>query len=91
MGIMVADFFLVRHMKIKLSDLYKGKGCYYYTYGVNWRALPAWLVGWGPTLGGMIYNAKADPTGPRVLFKLFYVSFFYGASPSCSNTSGLDL
>jgi len=78
MGIMVADFYLVRRTKIKLSDLYKGDGCYSYYHGINWRAIPAWVVGWSPTIGGMIFNARADPTGPRVLYKLFYVGFFYG-------------
>jgi NCS1 family nucleobase:cation symporter-1 len=83
MGIMVADFYLVRRTKIKLSDLYKADGCYSYYHGINWRAVPAWVVGWAPTIGGLILNAKADTTGPRVLYELFYVSFFYGASFKC--------
>jgi len=78
MGIMVADFYLVRRTKIKLSDLYKRDGCYFYYYGINLRVVPAWVIGWAPTIGGMILNAKADTTGPRALYELFYINFFYG-------------
>lgn len=76
---MVADFYFVRHRQVKLSDLYKIDGSYHFWHGVNWRAFPAWIIGWGPTIGGMALNVKGDGSGPRVLYQLFYVSFFYGA------------
>lgn len=78
MGIMVADFYLVRDRRIKLSDLYKTDGSYHYWHGVNWRAIPAWVIGWAPTIGGMVLNVNADTTGPRALYELFDISFFYG-------------
>jgi nucleobase:cation symporter-1, NCS1 family len=78
MGIMVADFYLIRHMKVKLSDLYKLHGSYQFYHGVNWRAFPAWIVGWAPTVGGLALTANLKTTGPRALYELYYVAFFYG-------------
>jgi nucleobase:cation symporter-1, NCS1 family len=78
MGIMVADFYLVRRMKVKLSDLYKLHGSFYFWHGINWRAFPAWIVGWGPTVGGLAFTANPNKKGPRVLYELYYVAFFYG-------------
>jgi len=78
MGIMVADFYLVRRMRIKLRDLYTLHGSYYYCHGINWRAIPAWIVGWAPTVGGLILATNPTKKGPKVLYEFYYVAFFYG-------------
>lgn len=45
-GINAVDFWLVRKLKWKVPDLYKGKedNIYWYTAGLNWRAFAAWTV-----------------------------------------------
>ena len=78
MGVMVADFFFVRKMRLKLSELYKSHGDFWYLGGVNWRAFPAWVVGWGPTVGGFVLTVNTKLSGPRVLYQLYFIAFFYG-------------
>jgi len=78
MGVMVADFYFVRKMRLKLSELYKPHGDFWYSGGVNWRAFPAWIVGWSPTIGGLVLESTPELPGPRVLSELYFVAFFYG-------------
>ncbi|KAI0029783.1 permease for cytosine/purines, uracil, thiamine, allantoin-domain-containing protein [Vararia minispora EC-137] len=79
MGIMTADFFLLRRGRIALSHLFRLEGsAYYYALGFNLRALPAWLAGWAPTVGGLNAAVHADDSAPRALYELYYVSFFIG-------------
>ena len=78
MGLMCADYFLLRRQRIRLSDLYEPYGSYHFWHGVNWRAIVAWLVGWAPTIGGLIATVKPLPNASRALFELYYLSFFYG-------------
>ena len=82
MGVMVADFYFVRKMRLKLSELYKPHGDFWYSGGVNWRAFPAWIVGWAPTIGGLILESTPELSGPRMLSELYFVAFFYGAPRS---------
>ncbi|KAI0031376.1 permease for cytosine/purines, uracil, thiamine, allantoin-domain-containing protein [Vararia minispora EC-137] len=78
MGIMTADYFILRRQRLALSQLFRvPDSCYYYTLGFNLRAIPAWVAGWAPTVGGL--NATVQGTNvSRVLFELYYLSFFIG-------------
>ena len=80
MGVMVADFYFVRKMRVKLSELYKSHGDFWYSGGVNWRPFPAWVVGWAPTIGGLILTSNPKLTGSGVLYQFYFVAFFYGLS-----------
>jgi NCS1 family nucleobase:cation symporter-1 len=51
-GIMVADYFLIRHRKLDLESLYSRGGIYEYRKGVNPRAVMALVVGVGCALLG---------------------------------------
>lgn len=80
-GLMAADFYLVRGRQIRLSHLYRTNNTiYWYWHGVNWRAGPAWICGWTPTIGGLIVAVRQNPEAPRSLYKLSYISFFIGKS-----------
>jgi NCS1 family nucleobase:cation symporter-1 len=52
-GIMVADYFFIRHRRLALSQLYSGTGAYSYTNGVNLRAIAALLMGVALPLAGL--------------------------------------
>lgn len=80
MGVMVADFYFVRKKRLKLSELYKSHGDFWYSGGVNWRSFPAWIVGWAPTIGGLVLASAPALSGPEVLYHLYFVAFFYGKS-----------
>jgi NCS1 family nucleobase:cation symporter-1 len=44
-GIMVADYFLIRKTELDVNSLYHREGIYYYTKGINPRAMVALLLG----------------------------------------------
>jgi nucleobase:cation symporter-1, NCS1 family len=61
-GIMMCDYFVLRRQRIELSHLYTDskEGAYWYNFGINWRAVVAWMVVFTPALPGMI--ATLDTT-----------------------------
>jgi len=44
-GVLIADYWLVRHKELQLGDLYRERGAYRYSGGWNWRAVVATLAG----------------------------------------------
>ncbi|KAL2032241.1 hypothetical protein VTO58DRAFT_105413 [Aureobasidium pullulans] len=79
MGVMVVDFYLLRKGRIQLSHLYRTKDTsYWFTKGVNWRAIPAWVCGWAPTIGGLVVTVGGSSSPPRGLVKLYYMAFLVG-------------
>ena len=83
MGVMIADYFFVRHQKIKLSHLYRSEHSdYWFNKGFNWRVIPCWIAGWAPTIGGLIVSAGGMTNAPRALFQLYYTAFFTGMAIS---------
>jgi len=51
-GILISDYFLVRRTELRKGDLYRGDrgAAYWYTMGVNWRAVVAWAMSIWPLL-----------------------------------------
>ncbi|EMF14673.1 allantoin permease [Sphaerulina musiva SO2202] len=54
-AIMLVDYFFARKGNVHIPSVYRAeKGCpYYYTYGVNFRAYAAWMVGVGLVISGI--------------------------------------
>jgi NCS1 family nucleobase:cation symporter-1 len=52
-GVMIADYFLIRRSRLKLSDLYRRNGIYEYENGVNPRAVAALVMGIAVALVGL--------------------------------------
>src|SRR4051794_29209117 len=52
-GIMICDYFIVRHRVLQLEDLYLRGGAYEYSRGFNWRAVVALALGSGTALMGL--------------------------------------
>ncbi len=52
-GIMVADYFLIRGTELDVNSLYHRDGSYYYTKGINPRAMLALAAGVGVALAGL--------------------------------------
>jgi NCS1 family nucleobase:cation symporter-1 len=79
LGIMACDYYLLRKRKIRLSHLYRtDESIYFFWHGVNWRAIPAWMCGVTPTLGGLVVTVRMDPDPPRALIQLYYMAFLIG-------------
>ena len=83
-GIMVCDYWILRHRVVKLSDLYHpGKdGLYYFWHGVNWRAFVAWVVGWSYLLPGFAHAVTPSVIVPEACTNLYYLAFPMGFAVS---------
>jgi len=78
-GIMACDYYLIRKRRIRLSHLYRTHdSCYMFWKGFNWRAMPAWICGWAPTIGGLIVSVRGDLNPPRAVLQLYYMAFLIG-------------
>ncbi|KAF1942598.1 hypothetical protein EJ02DRAFT_162872 [Clathrospora elynae] len=78
-GIMACDYYLLRQRKVRLSHLYRtSDSSYYFSYGFNWRAIPAWICGWAPTIGGLVVTVREDLNPSRALVQLYYMAFLIG-------------
>jgi nucleobase:cation symporter-1, NCS1 family len=55
-GIAIADYWLVRALRIDLVGLYRSNGRYAYTGGLNTRAIAALVVGWILPVIGLLYT-----------------------------------
>ena len=51
-GVLIADYWLVRRSELRLADLYRRGGAYWYNGGWNWRAVVALGVGALLAVGG---------------------------------------
>ncbi|KAF1975115.1 hypothetical protein BU23DRAFT_634109 [Bimuria novae-zelandiae CBS 107.79] len=73
------DYFVLHKCRVKLSHLYRNEdSSYYFWKGINWRAIPAWICGWAPTIGGLIVTVRMDPSPPRSLVQLYNMAFLIG-------------
>jgi len=55
-GIMIADYFVLRHCTLDVGALYSSEGEYAYSRGVNWRAVTALAVGIVVALCGLAFH-----------------------------------
>src|ERR1700732_4433483 len=56
-GVMICDYFIVRKKIILTQDLYKRRGFYEFSSGVNWRTMAALAAGAGVAFIGLIVPA----------------------------------
>jgi NCS1 family nucleobase:cation symporter-1 len=45
LGVLAGDYFLLRGGRYDVEGLFRPGGAYWYTAGVNWRGIAAWVVG----------------------------------------------
>ncbi|MBD2716296.1 NCS1 family nucleobase:cation symporter-1 [Microvirga sp. STR05] len=62
-GIMIADYYLLRHQQLDVPDLYRHLGRYMYRNGVNYQALLALVLGILPNIPGFLQAVGALPAG----------------------------
>ena len=92
MGVFTADYYLVRKQKLKLSDLYHSEptGIYWFWKGINFRSYIAWVLGFGPAIGGMA-GLDENNTIPIGLTRVFYLGFIIGYAISFLVHWGLNV
>lgn len=79
-GMMVFDYFFVRHRKFKLTSLYDGspRSIYWYWRGCNWRVVISWVVGVAPLFPGFLVSVGSGVTISPGLQNLYYLCYPYG-------------
>ncbi|HEY6013554.1 MAG TPA: cytosine permease, partial [Candidatus Limnocylindrales bacterium] len=63
-GVLIADYWWVRHTDLRVADLYRSNGIYRYVRGWNWKAVVALLVGIVFAIGGSYTAAGTDGPFP---------------------------
>ena len=83
-GIMLADYWIIRRQKIQISQLYTGspEGSYWYTYGLNWRAIVAWVIGFAPAMPGMIANVNTSVVVSQGVLNYYRGNYLFGFATS---------
>ena len=79
-GLMISSYFIVNKQKIKVDDLYYGDktSVYWYTWGINWRAVVAWVCGAAPSMPGFISAVNPSIKVPIGATRLYYICFLNG-------------
>jgi NCS1 family nucleobase:cation symporter-1 len=54
----IADLWIVRKQKWNIPDLYLKGGVYWYTWGMNWRALFCFWIAAIPSMRKSLLNAN---------------------------------
>ncbi|CAN6595244.1 allantoin permease [Trichomonascus vanleenenianus] len=68
-GIMCVDYFLVHRGNLKYRDLYtfSKDAAYYYSFGVNWRSIAAFIVGFALPFPGFCATLAGKPINVAAL------------------------
>ncbi|KAF2094737.1 NCS1 nucleoside transporter family protein [Rhizodiscina lignyota] len=79
-GIQIAEYWIIRRRRIKLSDLYHNRrsGIYYYFYGINWRSFVSWVVGWASQIPGFAHAVNKNIVVPAGCNELYYLAYPLG-------------
>ncbi len=78
-GIAIADYWLVRNLRLDLFALYSRSGRYDYAGGWNLRAIAALIVGWIPPLIGLWYAPLHFLWSGGWLFSIIVAGLAYAA------------
>ena len=77
-GILVADYYLLRHMKLDMDGPYRLQGPYTYLRGYNIQALVALLVGVLPNVPGFLHAGGFVEHVPPFLDGIYTYAWFVG-------------
>ncbi|GME91272.1 unnamed protein product [[Candida] boidinii] len=79
LGIIVADFYLVRKKNVRVSHLYTTDkdGDYYYSYGVNFRAMICFFAAVAPGLPGLAESANPEIVVSEGIFHYYQNSTIF--------------
>ncbi|GDY29830.1 NCS1 family nucleobase:cation symporter-1 [Gandjariella thermophila] len=77
-GVLIAGYWVVHRTELRLADLYRDEGAYWFTGGWNWRAVVATVVGGVLAVGGA-YSAPGEGPFPAAgLIPVFKPLYDYG-------------
>jgi NCS1 family nucleobase:cation symporter-1 len=82
-GILIVDYFVLRHTRLNQTGLYLARGPYWYTSGINWIAIGAFGAGVLPCIPGFLGVVKLLHVGPiwmRLYDYAWFISFAVAGS-----------
>ncbi|RYU83367.1 NCS1 family nucleobase:cation symporter-1 [Hymenobacter persicinus] len=90
-GIMIADYYLLRHQQLDVPDLYSYQGRYTYGNGFNPAAIVALVVGVAPSVPGFLVAVGVLPkeSVAPFLVQLYHYAWFVGFALSVLVYMGL--
>lgn len=97
LGILTADYFVVRGRRYEVPELYRQHGLYWYRGGVNWSAVAVWVTGFAlylviaglPQLGWVGLAPWLGATIPTYLFGFAVYAVVGRASAGTSRAIGV--
>ncbi len=83
-GIMIVDYFFIRHKKLLVNELYTEGGVYSYQKGVNWVAMLALVLGILPNVAGFFVAIEVlgKDAVPEWIAHLYNYAWFVGFAVS---------
>lgn len=76
-SIIVCDYYVIRKAKYPISQFFELHGDFSYTYGVNWRAMFAFIAGVAPGLPGMAWQVNPDYFSNVGIIRFYYADSFF--------------
>ncbi|XP_059305931.1 purine-uracil permease NCS1 [Lycium ferocissimum] len=79
MGIILADYYLIQGMNLRMNDLYtlSPNGEYYYSSGYNLKAMLALVVGILPVIPGFLQNVGILDSIPKAFVIIYNNAWFF--------------
>jgi NCS1 family nucleobase:cation symporter-1 len=77
-GIMLADYWILRQQRLNLQHLFEPHGIYWFTNGLNWRAIIAFLLSLVPTLPGLAASVNSSIYVPDGFQNVYTMSWLVG-------------
>ncbi|GAB2235816.1 hypothetical protein Droror1_Dr00026257 [Drosera rotundifolia] len=79
-GIIIADYYLLKKMKLNIQDLYSSssRGEYYYSGGYNLIAMVSLVAGILPVMPGFLNNVGIIKSVPNVFLHIYNNAWFFG-------------
>ncbi len=77
-GILIADYFILRRMRLDIADLYRRKGGYSGIRGWNPAGMLALIAGIAPNLPGFLHAAGLLDSVPVIFDQLYSYAWFVG-------------
>ena len=78
-GILITDYWIIRRQKLDTDDLFRERGAYSYTGGVNPRAIVALVLAFLPVVPGFLHAASTPGgtvTDPTIFDQLYSYAWF---------------
>lgn len=77
-GVLIADYYIIRRTVLDLRGLYERHGPYWFTSGINWRAMIALAAGiapCGPGFLGTVGLIRVAPVWTQMYHYAWFISF----------------